>query len=792
MSSPPNSSSRRKRPAEQQRDSKDQKPFGRGRGKREGGTPPNGNNRPAVVPIPVDQVTQQLNPSESTGDAMHDRSLWLLMNLVGKRVEVQVRSGELFEGILHTVSTEKGSGIGVVLRMARKKEVAVKGKAVTHTTRPVDTLVIHPADFGQLYAKDVSFDIRSEREFATDTDISAHMHGGAPRERELQPWCPDPQDPNSSIDLSLEARHTQWDQFAVNKDKFGVTTSWDEDLYTTPLNRETEDYKKRQREAAKIAQEIEKGTSSSNFHVMEERGIENEVNEEDRYGAVIREPVPGKVPGMGGKYIPPAKRAMMRQAQPHLQPQTAEAKDVPDTDKSEPKAVPTKDTGPPVPPLSQQGSFHEQLSLGSSRSGSSRGSPTSPRSPRSLSALVSPGKGGETHAIVSERLRLRLNMVSERFKNSAPIPSQPTKDGSEQSFPSSANRSPLLSPLVGDARGINSLHLEPGTPNLEEKIISDFYAFSLNRESKKHNQETQRVRTLSDFKNFSKALETKVPVLKGSKPSTPQPSSPTIKPASTKAPATTQAPATTPASTPPTNSTPATPSATPPASTPTATPPPSEESKLKLNPNSKVFKPMSAAAPEFNPGRSTTSVPTSPPSTGHEGMGDMYGRPLTEDPYARPFYPPNYPFPMPPMGYQMRMMPGPQGMPGYPPYPPYGYPMPGGPMPQGQQPHGPNKPQVPGPTPQGRGALSPQLKPGQPTPYPMGFIPGRGMPAPYYQQYAMQMMPPGMVEGGAYMRQQYEGDKGSPQAQSQGRFQAPVVPNTDKMPPPAREERPKR
>lgn len=82
---------------------------------------------------------------------MYDRTLWVLANLVGKTVEAQVKSGEIFEGIMHTACTDKG--LGVVLKMARKKEPNSEKKS-----RPIDTCVIYPSDLVQIYAKDVNFE----------------------------------------------------------------------------------------------------------------------------------------------------------------------------------------------------------------------------------------------------------------------------------------------------------------------------------------------------------------------------------------------------------------------------------------------------------------------------------------------------------------------------------------------------------------------------------------------------------------------------------------------------------
>jgi len=49
---------------------------------------------------------------------------------------------------------------------------------------------------------------------------------------------------------------TSWDQFSVNEQLFGVKGCFDEDLYTTKLDRTAPDFKERERKAQKIANEI--------------------------------------------------------------------------------------------------------------------------------------------------------------------------------------------------------------------------------------------------------------------------------------------------------------------------------------------------------------------------------------------------------------------------------------------------------------------------------------------------------------------------------------------------------
>ena len=52
------------------------------------------------------------------------------------------------------------------------------------------------------------------------------------------------------------ASNGSWDQFATNEKLFGVKTSFDEEVYTTKLDRSGPDFKERERKAQQIANEI--------------------------------------------------------------------------------------------------------------------------------------------------------------------------------------------------------------------------------------------------------------------------------------------------------------------------------------------------------------------------------------------------------------------------------------------------------------------------------------------------------------------------------------------------------
>ena len=115
--------------------------------------------------------------------------------------------------------------------------------------------------------------------FKTDTDISGNVGG---RERALKKW-----EPTGDVDhgMSLEADGRGWDQFETNQRLFGLKTDYDENFYTTTIDRSRPDYDKVAAKADKLQREIEadKGVTG---HVAEERGIldDSGVDEEMKYG----------------------------------------------------------------------------------------------------------------------------------------------------------------------------------------------------------------------------------------------------------------------------------------------------------------------------------------------------------------------------------------------------------------------------------------------------------------------------------------------------------------------------
>lgn len=80
------------------------------------------------------------------------------------------------------------------------------------------------------------------------------------KQRELHRWAP-AEDENALglLEGDLESSTGgSWDQFAANEKLFGLTTDFNEEIYTTTLNRSAPGYKDREKKAIKMANEIQK------------------------------------------------------------------------------------------------------------------------------------------------------------------------------------------------------------------------------------------------------------------------------------------------------------------------------------------------------------------------------------------------------------------------------------------------------------------------------------------------------------------------------------------------------
>ncbi|KAL8153431.1 hypothetical protein V2J09_011191 [Rumex salicifolius] len=225
-----------------------------------------------------------------------DRLVYLSTGLIG----LHVKNGSIFSGIFHSTNTDKD--FGVVLKMARLiKDASGRGqKAASDNVNraPSKTQIIPAQELVQIIAKDVPLtkeglnnELQQEKqELLLDSYISKsrHMEG----ERQLERWVPDADESqNAELENIFDKPWTGgWDQFKVNETLFGVKSTFNEDLYTTKLEKGPQ-MRELEEEAVRIAREIE-GEDTLDLHLAEERGMYShanfDVDEETRYSSVFR------------------------------------------------------------------------------------------------------------------------------------------------------------------------------------------------------------------------------------------------------------------------------------------------------------------------------------------------------------------------------------------------------------------------------------------------------------------------------------------------------------------------
>ncbi|KAK3024479.1 hypothetical protein RJ639_043796 [Escallonia herrerae] len=231
---------------------------------------------------------------------LHERLVYLTTCLIGHHVEVQVIDGSVYSGIFHATNAEKD--FGIILKMARlTKSGSSRGQKMSSdsVSKPSKTLIIPARELLQIIAKGVSvtrdgltneINREKQQEIMTDSSISQSRHVEA--ERELGRWVPDKDNPDCpELENIFEGPWNRgWDQFEANETLFGVKSTFNEELYTTKLDRGPQ-MRDLEREATRLAREIE-GEDTKDLHLAEERGIhlhrDFDIDEETRFSSVLR------------------------------------------------------------------------------------------------------------------------------------------------------------------------------------------------------------------------------------------------------------------------------------------------------------------------------------------------------------------------------------------------------------------------------------------------------------------------------------------------------------------------
>jgi len=241
-----------------------------------------GNGGAAAAAAPKPKAADAAAPSQRTAILLRDRFIHTLTKLVGKSVTARMSDGTQYEGVFHSAApSATADDHKVAIRAARLVAGTAKDGFVPGSTALLQWRnVVHIA----CLSVDLRRDAPSAGSFSTDTDIS----GGANATGERRLQAVDASWVTGEVDGNMAGRAGKWDQFEANERLYGVKNTFDENLYTTRLDKgkftETQ-----MREAERLAREIE-GKKSSNVHMAEERGhkIDDTVTEEERFSGVIR------------------------------------------------------------------------------------------------------------------------------------------------------------------------------------------------------------------------------------------------------------------------------------------------------------------------------------------------------------------------------------------------------------------------------------------------------------------------------------------------------------------------
>ncbi|KAI1434938.1 hypothetical protein GGR50DRAFT_687324 [Xylaria sp. CBS 124048] len=145
--------------------------------------------------------------------------------------------------------------------------------------------------------------------FRTDAAISSSR---PTRERVLQPWVAPSGSEAADMSLEKSTNGRPWDQFAANERQFGIKTTYDENIYTTVIDKSHPQYKERLAKADRTAKEIENSATTTAHHAEERQmnfaGGDDAADEEEKYSGVRRQEFPISS-HRETKYTPPARRA---------------------------------------------------------------------------------------------------------------------------------------------------------------------------------------------------------------------------------------------------------------------------------------------------------------------------------------------------------------------------------------------------------------------------------------------------------------------------------------------------
>jgi hypothetical protein len=207
-----------------------------------------------------------IGPNESSNA---DRLDYLYLNLVGQMVQVHTIDGAICEGLFvsrtdaDVAADEAGVLISYPRFLASKLHDALDASEISDETR-----LFRYEDITMMEAKAMKL--------RTETPGAGHVYAyRGEHDLKTLDWAAEGADELLDSDTHVAG---QWDQFAANA-KFGVRTSYNEDLYTTKLD-ESKLSKEQIAYAERTAKEIENSSTRNLQHRLERAEVANEFVDE--------------------------------------------------------------------------------------------------------------------------------------------------------------------------------------------------------------------------------------------------------------------------------------------------------------------------------------------------------------------------------------------------------------------------------------------------------------------------------------------------------------------------------
>lgn len=227
-------------------------------------------------------ISDRIANAEVTNGNSTEFAVFILV-LIGSEVELKLIDNRVYHGIFHSISKKEGSNEQFVcIRFCRRIHELYSNEL----SKPIENYCMFP--LGSVYRlsttntngiptrfDSVSGELKGNKicginAFRTDNEIShddRHVH-----ERILKPWMSEDHSSDIIEDILGSEPIDRWDQFEENLNKFGIQGTFDENLYTTPLDY-NEISEEEKRKAEILASEIEmeqKNASVNNFENDEE------------------------------------------------------------------------------------------------------------------------------------------------------------------------------------------------------------------------------------------------------------------------------------------------------------------------------------------------------------------------------------------------------------------------------------------------------------------------------------------------------------------------------------------